>query len=134
MGKTTATHGSRYQSLAYVGSLALSALLPLDLSAQTRPEVRLWQEVLPYYNPAASIAVEDGQLAALYGHTDSRHKYYLILGGMPLELLGGQHEVGAQLLHHQPSPQPDPEPSPRYRDHLLPPILRWEAGRRGGDH
>lgn len=101
MGKTTATHGSRYQSLAYVGSLALSALLPLDLSAQTRPEIRLWQEVLPYYNPAASIAVEGGQLAALYGHTDSRHKYYLILGGMPLELLGGQHEVGAQLLHHQ---------------------------------
>ena len=101
MGKTTSTWGSRHKSLACVGSLALSALLPSTLLAQTRPEVRLWQEALPYYNPAASIATEGGQITALYGHEDSRNKYYLILGGMPLDLLGGQHEVGAQLLHHQ---------------------------------
>lgn len=101
MGKTTSTWGSRHKSLACVGGLALSALLPSALLAQTRPEVRLWQEALPYYNPAASIATEGGQIAALYGHEDSRNKYYLILGGMPLDLLGGQHEVGAQLLHHQ---------------------------------
>ena len=101
MGKTTFTYGRRRRDLGLVGCLALLLFSEQPAASQSRPLVRQWDEALGYYNPAALAPLGTGQIAGLWGREDHRHSYYLLLTDLPLELLGGRHIVGAQLLHHQ---------------------------------
>ena len=101
MGKTTFTYGRRRRDLGLVGCLALLLFSEQPVASQSRPLVRQWDEALGYYNPAALAPLGTGQIAGLWGREDHRHSYYLLLTDLPLELLGGRHIVGAQLLHHQ---------------------------------
>ena len=101
MGKTTFTYGRRRRDLGLVGCLALLLFSAQPVASQSRPLVRQWDEALGYYNPAALAPLGTGQIAGLWGREDHRHSYYLLLTDLPLELLGGRHVVGAQLLHHQ---------------------------------
>ena len=101
MGKTTFTYGHRRRDLGLVGCLALLLFSEQPAASQSRPLVRQWDEALGYYNPAALAPLGTGQIAGLWGREDHRHSYYLLLTDLPLELLGGRHVVGAQLLHHQ---------------------------------
>ena len=101
MGKTTFTYGRRGRDLGLVGCLALLLFSAQPVTSQSRPLVRQWDEALGYYNPAALAPQGTGQIAGLWGREDHRHSYYLLLTDLPLELLGGRHVVGAQLLHHQ---------------------------------
>ena len=101
MGKTTFTYGRRRRDLGLVGCLALLLFSEQPVASQSRPLVRQWDDALGYYNPAALAPLGTGQIAGLWGREDHRHSYYLLLTDLPLELLGGRHIVGAQLLHHQ---------------------------------
>lgn len=101
MGKTTFTYGRRHRDLGLVGCLALLLFSEQPVASQSRPLVRQWDEALGYYNPAALAPLSTGQIAGLWGREDHRHSYYLLLTDLPLELLGGHHIVGAQLLHLQ---------------------------------
>ncbi len=101
MGKTTFTYGRRRRDLGLVGCLALLLFSAQPVASQSRPLVRQWDEALGYYNPAALAPLGTGQIAGLWGREDHQHSYYLLLTDLPLEILGGRHVVGAQLLHHQ---------------------------------
>jgi bacteroidetes-specific putative membrane protein len=103
------------------------------LSAQEYPQIRQWQEALPYFNPAAIARTESQHLMGLYSYAERWSKLYAVMTDLPVSFLGRSHGVGGQVIGRTRGLFTDTEFSVRYAWlQSLPRGGRIQVGLEGG--
>ena len=103
------------------------------LSDQEYPQIRQWQEALPYFNPAAIARGESQHLMGVYSYAERWSKLYVVMMDLPVSFLGRSHGVGGQVIGRTRGLFTDTEFSARYAWlQSLPRGGRIQVGLEGG--